>query len=266
MRKRLIRLRLLGYLAVIVCMCVACTSSRKVLYLQDVKPMVKQQIDEAYEVKIHKDDMLAIMINSKNPELALPFNMPLVSYQVGYQSSYNQRILGYLVDSDGCIDFPIFGRLHVAGMTRKELTKYIKQRLVEEDYIKDPVVTVQFLNFKISVIGEVNRPGSFDITSDRITLLEAISKAGDLTIFGRRDSVAVIREVDGERTIVYHDLRSSDIFQSPYYYLQQNDIVYVEPNRTKAAQSRINQNNTVGVWTSVISVLTSIVTLILVAK
>ena len=133
MRKRLIRLRLLGYLAVIVCMCVACTSSRKVLYLQDVKPMVKQQIDEAYEVKIHKDDMLAIMINSKNPELALPFNMPLVSYQVGYQSSYNQRILGYLVDSDGCIDFPIFGRLHVAGMTRKELTKYIKQRLVEEE-------------------------------------------------------------------------------------------------------------------------------------
>lgn len=201
MRKRLIRLRLLGYLAVIVCMCVACTSSRKVLYLQDVKPMVKQQIDEAYEVKIHKDDMLAIMINSKNPELALPFNMPLVSYQVGYQSTYNQRILGYLVDSDGCIDFPIFGRLHVAGMTRKELTKYIKQRLVEEDYIKDPVVTVQFLNFKISVIGEVNRPGSFDINSDRITLLEAISKAGDLTIFGRRDRVAVIREVDGERTM-----------------------------------------------------------------
>lgn len=266
MRKLLTRLRIFGYLSAILCIFSACTSSRKVLYLQDVKPMVKQQIEEAYEVKIHKDDMLAIMINSKNPELALPFNMPLVSYQVGYQNSYTQRILGYLVDSDGCIDFPIFGRLHVAGMTRKELTKYIKQRLIEEDYIKDPVVTVQFLNFKISVIGEVNRPGNFDINSDRITLLEAISKAGDLTIFGRRDRVAVIREVDGERTIVYHDLRSSDIFQSPYYYLQQNDIVYVEPNRTKAAQSRINQNNTVGVWTSVISVLTSIVTLILVAK
>ena len=244
----------------------ACTSSKKILYLQDVQPLKQQDIENQYEVKIHNDDLLAIMVNSKNPELALPFNMPLISYQVGYQSGYNQRILGYLVDSDGNIDFPILGKIHAAGMTRKELTTYLKQRLIDEDYIKDPVVTVQFLNFKISVMGEVNRPGSFDINSDRITLLEALSKAGDLTIYGRRDRVAVIREVDGVRTILYHDLRSSDIFQSPCYYLQQNDIVYVEPNKAKTGQSRINQNNSVSVWTSVISVLTSIVTLILVAK
>lgn len=244
----------------------ACTSSKKILYLQDVQPLKQQDIENQYEVKIHNDDLLAIMVNSKNPELALPFNMPLISYQMGYQSGYNQRILGYLVDSDGDIDFPILGKIHVAGMTRKELTEYLKQRLMDEDYIKDPIVTVQFLNFKISVMGEVNHPGSFDISSDRITLLEALSKAGDLTIYGRRDRVAVIREVDGVRTILYHDLRSSDIFQSPCYYLQQNDIVYVEPNKAKTGQSRINQNNSVSVWTSVISVLTSIVTLILVAK
>lgn len=244
----------------------ACTSSKKILYLQDVQPLKQQDIENQYEVKIHNDDLLAIMVNSKNPELALPFNMPLISYQVGYQNNYTQRILGYLVDSDGNIDFPILGKIHVAGMTRKELTTYLKQRLMDEDYIKDPIVTVQFLNFKISVMGEVNRPGSFDISSDRITLLEALSKAGDLTIYGRRDRVAVIREVDGVRTILYHDLRSSDIFQSPCYYLQQNDIVYVEPNKAKTGQSRINQNNSVSVWTSVISVLTSIVTLILVAK
>lgn len=244
----------------------ACTSSKKILYLQDVQPLKQQDIENQYEVKIHNDDLLAIMVNSKNPELALPFNMPLVSYQMGYQNTYTQRILGYLVDSDGNIDFPILGKIHVAGMTRKELTEYLKQRLMDEDYIKDPIVTIQFLNFKISVMGEVNRPGSFDISSDRITLLEALSKAGDLTIYGRRDRVAVIREVDGVRTILYHDLRSSDIFQSPCYYLQQNDIVYVEPNKAKTGQSRINQNNSVSVWTSVISVLTSIVTLILVAK
>lgn len=244
----------------------ACTSSKKILYLQDVQPLKQQDIENQYEVKIHNDDLLAIMVNSKNPELALPFNMPLVSYQMGYQSAYGQKILGYLVDSDGNIDFPILGKIHVAGMTRKELTAYLKQRLIDEDYIKDPIVTIQFLNFKISVMGEVNRPGSFDINSDRITLLEALSKAGDLTIYGRRDRVAVIREVDGVRTILYHDLRSSDIFQSPCYYLQQNDIVYVEPNKAKTGQSRINQNNSVSVWTSVISVLTSIVTLILVAK
>lgn len=244
----------------------ACTSSKKILYLQDVQPLKQQDIENQYEVKIHNDDLLAILVNSKNPELALPFNMPLISYQLGYQNNYSQRILGYLVDSDGNIDFPILGKIHVAGMTRKELTEYLKQRLMDEDYIKDPIVTVQFLNFKISVMGEVNRPGSFDISSDRITLLEALSKAGDLTIYGRRDRVAVIREVDGVRTILYHDLRSSDIFQSPCYYLQQNDIVYVEPNKAKTGQSRINQNNSVSVWTSVISVLTSIVTLILVAK
>ena len=208
------------------------------------------------------NDLLAIMVNSKNPELALPFNMPMISYQIGSQSSPQQRVLGYLVDTNGEIDFPILGKMHVAGLTRLQLTELIKQRLTEEDLIKDPVVTVQFLNYKVSVMGEVNRPGSFNISGDRITLLEALSMAGDLTIYGRRDRVAVIRENDGQRTILYHDLRSSDVFNSPCYYLQQNDIVYVEPNNSKAGQSEINQNKSVGVWLSAGSILVSIVSLI----
>jgi protein involved in polysaccharide export with SLBB domain len=118
------------------------------------------------------------------------------------------------------------------------------------------------MNFKVSVMGEVQRPGSFNITGDRITLLEALSMAGDLTIYGRRDRVAVIREKDGKRTILYHDLRSSEIFNSPCYYLQQNDIVYVEPNKARAGQSGINQNNSAGVWLASISVLASIVSVI----
>lgn len=255
-----------GCIFLLLCVMTACTTSKKVLYLQDVDPLKRQMIEEQYEVKIHKDDLLAILVNSKNPELALPFNMPMVSYQVGSQSSGQQRVLGYLVDSDGNIDFPILGKIHVADMTRKDLTAHLKQRLIDGDLIKDPIVTIQFLNFKISVMGEVARPGSFDINSDRITLLEALSKAGDLTIYGRRDRVAVIREVDGVRTILYHDLRSSDIFKSPCYYLQQNDIVYVEPNKTKTAQSRINQNNSSSVWLGALSTLVSIVTLIVVAK
>ena len=219
-------------------------------------------IEQKYEVYIHNDDLLAIMVNSKNPELALPFNMPMISYQIGSQSSPQQRVLGYLVDTNGEIDFPILGKMHVAGLTRLQLTELIKQRLTEEDLIKDPVVTVQFLNYKVSVMGEVNRPGSFNISGDRITLLEALSMAGDLTIYGRRDRVAVIRENDGQRTILYHDLRSSDVFNSPCYYLQQNDIVYVEPNNSKAGQSEINQNKSVGVWLSAGSILVSIVSLI----
>ena len=131
-----------------------------------------------------------------------------------------------------------------------------------EDLIKDPIVTVQFLNFKVSVMGEVARPGTFDISGDRITLLEALSMAGDLTIYGRRDRVAVIREKDGKRRILYHDLRSSDIFKSPCYYLQQNDIVYVEPNNAKTGQSRINSNNSVSTWLSAVSVLASITSLL----
>ena len=166
------------------------------------------------------------------------------------------------MDTNGNIDFPILGEIHVEGLTRMQLTELIKNKLIEGDLIKDPIVTVQFLNFKISVMGEVGRPGSFTISGDRITLLEALSMAGDLTIYGRRDRVGVIRENNGKRTILFHDLRSADIFNSPCYYLQQNDIVYVEPNKAKSGQSSINQNNSIGVWVSVISLLTTIAVLI----
>ena len=249
----------------VVCMAVfftACTSTKKIIYLQDVVPLKQQEIEQKYEVIIHGDDLLAIMVNSRDPELALPFNMPMVSYQLGSNTGGQQRVLGYLVDTNGNIDFPSLGEIHVEGLTRMQLTELIKNKLIEGDLIKDPIVTVQFLNFKISVMGEVGRPGSFTISGDRITLLEALSMAGDLTIYGRRDRVGVIRENNGKRTILFHDLRSADIFNSPCYYLQQNDIVYVEPNKAKSGQSSINQNNSIGVWVSVISLLTTIAVLI----
>ena len=249
----------------VVCMAVfftACTSTKKIIYLQDVVPLKQQEIEQKYEVIIHGDDLLAIMVNSRDPELALPFNMPMVSYQLGSNAGGQQRVLGYLVDTNGNIDFPILGEIHVEGLTRMQLTELIKNKLIEGDLIKDPIVTVQFLNFKISVMGEVGRPGSLTISGDRITLLEALSMAGDLTIYGRRDRVGVIRDNNGKRTILFHDLRSADIFNSPCYYLQQNDIVYVEPNKAKSGQSSINQNNSIGVWVSVISLLTTIAVLI----
>ena len=226
----------------------SCSAPKEVLYLQDIASIKEENIDKNYEVIIHKDDLLAILVNSKDPELALPFNMPVVTYQIGAQTTAQQRLLGYLVDQNGDIDFPILGKIHVEGLTRMQVTELIKQKLMSEDLIKDPIVTVQFLNFKVSVMGEVTRPGTFDISGDRITLLEALS-------------MAVIREKDGKRRILYHDLRSSDIFQSPCYYLQQNDIVYVEPNKAKTGQSRINSNNSVGVWLSAVSVLASITSL-----
>lgn len=254
-----------NFLYVYVCLLgllTACTAPKEVLYLQDIKELKQENIEKGYEVKIHEDDLLGIVVNSKEEELALPFNMPMVSYQIG--SNYQQpRVVGYLVDKNGDIDFPFLGKLHVQGLTRMEVTELIKQKLREEDLLKDPIVTVQFLNFKVSVIGEVARPGTFEISGDRITLLEALSRAGDLTIYGRRDRVAVIREENGKRTILYHDLRSSDIFNSPCYYLQQNDIVYVEPNDIRTGSSRINSNNSASVWLSTASVLASIASLLI---
>ena len=239
----------------------ACGAQKDVIYLQDIQFAKNQNIEKDYQVTIHKDDLLGITVNSKDPELALPFNMPLVSYQIGAADVGQQRLVGYLVDQQGNIDFPILGQLHVAGLSRQQVVELIKSKLIDEDYIKDPIVTVQMLNFKVSVMGEVNRPGTFDITGDRITLLEALSRAGDLSIYGNRTRVAVIREENGKRQIIFHDLRSSDIFDSPCYYLQQNDIVYVEPNKARTGQSRVNSNNSAGVWLSAVSVLATVASL-----
>ena len=143
-------------------LCLAsCKSPKDVVYLQDIVPLKQEDIEQRFEVYIHEDDLLAIMVNSKDPELALPFNMPVVTYQVGSQSQPQQKVLGYLVDVNGDIDFPVLGKLHVAGLSRLQLKEMIKQKLIEEDLIKDPVVTVQFLNYKVSIMGEVARPGSW---------------------------------------------------------------------------------------------------------
>lgn len=240
----------------------SCGSLEKTVYFQDSGQEVVQEITQKYEVHIHQDDLLSIVINSTNPELAVPFNAPVVSYQIGGNPYGQATVMGYLVDVNGYIDFPVLGRIKVGGMTRDELNTYIKNRIIEEGYINDPIVSVKFLNFKISVMGEVGSPGNFTVSGDRITVLEALSMAGDLTIYGKRDRVAVIRENQGIRSLVYLDLRSSKIFESPYYFLQQNDIVYVEPNKRRAQQAEINQNNSVGTWVSIASLLTSMAVLI----
>lgn len=241
--------------AMLVALLASCSTPKDVVYFQDAGNFELYKDVDKYEVFIHQDDLLAIMVNSQATEAALPFNLPMASYYVGGDSYGQQRTLGYLVDSEGNIDFPVLGKIHVEGLTRNRLRELIKDKLIQNGLLKDPIITVNFLNFKISVQGEVNNAGTFNISGERVTLLEALSMAGDLSIYGRRDRVAVIREANGERTIRYHDLTTTDIFRSPYYYLQQNDIVYVEPNKRKIQQSNINQNNSVSVWLSIVSVL-----------
>lgn len=255
-----------GCIAFVLCILTGCASQKKISYLQDVPEDYRQKVTQDYEVKIHPDDLLSIMVNSKDPELVQMFNLPMVSYQIannttGYAGGQN-RVLGYLVDKEGNIDFPQLGVIKVQGMTRAELTGYIKNQLIEKGLVKDPIVTIQFLNFKVSVLGEVTRPGTFDVTSDRITLLDVLSLAGDLTVYGQRENVKVIREENGERVVASLDLRSKDLLSSPYYYLQQNDVVYVEPNKVKAGQREINQNRTIGTFASIMSVMVSLAVLI----
>lgn len=221
----------------------SCGSVKDVAYFQNKVVNDPEKIDKHAGIVIQPKDMLSIVVSSKNPELVAMFNLPVVSYQAGseiVESGYNQRLLGYVVDNDGNIDFPILGVMNVAGLTRWELSKMIKDRLINEGLLTDAVVTVEFLNFKISVIGEVNSPGTYTIEGDKVTILQAISLARDLTIFGMRENVSVIRERDGVRTIYEINLCNVDLFKSPAYYLQQNDVVYVQPSEVKAKQSTVD--------------------------
>ncbi len=248
-------------LATLLLLLSSCGSQKDISYLQGASEGYIQQIDKLFEVKIKPDDLIAIMVNSRDTELAQMFNLPMVSYQTGTRVTGQNTVLAYLVDYQGNIDFPQLGTIHVEGMTRTELTSHIKNELISKGYINDPVVTIQFQNYQVSVIGEVVRPGSFSISSDRVTIFDALSMAGDMTIYGQRDNVRVIREENGQRIIAVVDLRSADILTSPYYYLQQNDVVYVEPNRARAGQSEINTNRSVGTYASILSVLISIASL-----
>ena len=246
---------------------VSCSASKNVMYMQDAVDHAAERVGVNLGIVIQPKDILSIVVSSRDPKLAIELNLPLHSYQAGStvaSSSYNQRLLGYLVDMEGNIDFPILGRLKVTGMNREQVSEMIKQRIINNGLIFDPVVVVEFMNFKISVLGEVRNPGMFTLQDDKITILEALARAGDLTIYGRRDNILVQRHEQSGVVNFYHvDLRSVDLIHSPVFYLRQNDIVYVSPNNTVAARSRINENRSLGVGISIMSLLINLAILIL---
>ena len=243
-------------------------TSRNINYLQEAQKDTTVAMLPEEGILVQPKDMISIVVSSRNPELSAMFNLTNVSYQAGGETSttgsYN-RILGYSVDNNGNIDFPIVGKINVSGLTRWQVADKVKEELVSRNLLKDPVISVEFLNFKVSVLGEVAHPGTYTVTGDKITLLEALSLAGDLTIYGRRDRVSVIREINGKRTVYINDLRSMDLFTSPSYYLKQNDVVLVEPNKVRAGQSTINENSlkSTSFWMSVGSFLVTIANLII---
>lgn len=252
----------------------SCGSSKEVVYFQDLRPGETEiKLPEVKAITVRPEDKISIIVNSRDPQLTDLFNLPYVSRQLGQSlrtngvtASSNQGVSAYTVDANGKIDFPVLGKIHVAGMKREEIAECIKNELIKENLVKDPVVTVEFANLCISVLGEVNSPGRFSIDRDRLTILDALSMmAGDLTIYGNRSKVMVLRQEGDVQRVYGLNLTSGEhIYSSPAYYLQQNDVVYVEPNEVKARQSTVNGNNvrSTSFWISLASLLTSVAILI----
>lgn len=248
----------------------SCSSSKEVVYFQDLRPGESEiKLPEVQSITVRPEDKISIIVNSRDQELTNLFNLPYVTKRLGQPalkngisgSTNDQGVSGYTVDAEGNIDFPVLGKVHVEGMQRGEIAETIKNELVNKNLVKDPVVTVEFMNLSVSVMGEVNNPGRFSIDRDRITILDALSLAGDLTIYGNRSKVLVLREENGIQRTYGIDLTSGEyVYTSPAYYLQQNDLVYVEPNAVRARQSTVNGNNvrSTSFWISLASLLTSI--------
>jgi polysaccharide export outer membrane protein len=246
----------------------SCGTSKKtqkeILYLQDIDSIKNQQV-RVPELKIEKGDMLSILVYSDNSDATVLFNQPQLggASQVsggGTSGAGSGSILGYLVDEKGEIYFHSLGKIKVEGMTKLELSEFLISKLSK--YLQNPYISLRFMNTRITVLGEVKSPGTLNIPDKKVSILDAIGLAGDLTIFGRRDNIVVVREENGIRTSGRLDIRRSDVFLSPYYYLQQNDIVYVEPSRKKpAANDQILVRN-IGLVASILSVVTIILTLI----
>lgn len=260
------------FLFALLLMLSSCDMSKRITYFQDIQDQRTTYINEqpAPEIRLRPEDKISIIVNTKVPELTALFNLPYTARVLGSQteqiSSNSQGTSGYIIKADGTIDFPVLGLVQAAGKTRDELAAHIKSELINRNLVTDPVVTVEFVNLKFSVMGEVRSPGSYPITRDHITLLDALSMAGDLTIDGKRDNVMVLRpNASGKITAYTVDMLSfNDVEHSPAYYIHQNDYIYVEPNKKRANQSTVNANTveSASFWISVISLLASLATTI----
>lgn len=246
-------------------MLTGCGTVKNVAYLQNSDSINFEKSRFLYDARIMPKDQITISVNTTNSEASLPFNLLLQNaYQQGrtISSGSGGTLMPYLVDNQGFINFPIVGKLHVGGLTKSEAEKLVTEKI--RPYMaesENPVVTVTMASYSVSVLGEVNRPGTFQVSREKITILEALAQAGDLTIYGVRDRVKLIREdATGKKQIVTLNLNDANIVNSPYYYLQQNDVLYVEPNNVKAQNSKVGQTTTL--WFSATSILISLTSLL----
>ncbi|WP_040281924.1 polysaccharide biosynthesis/export family protein [Psychroserpens damuponensis] len=237
----------------------SCGSRKDIIYFQD-EPITDQslsELDNNYEIRYKPNDILTIDVSSQNTESVLPFNLPAVAYNNTNAGATEQTTVlrqTYLLDPQGNIEFPTLGTIKLGGLTRTEATEMFKEKIGE--YVNEFIVNIRLINFTITVSGEVKNPGNFTVQGERISLIQALGLAGDLTIYGKRDNIFLIREIDGKKKYAKYDLTSINVVNSPVYYLSQNDIIYVEPNNSKVRTSTYNPNT--GVLISAVSLLATI--------
>jgi polysaccharide export outer membrane protein len=244
-------------LLLVVLLTTSCASRKELVYLQggsNTKELV------SYEPVLQPDDVVMIVVSSENPEVAAPYNLKAITVQGDTENGIGtQRMQTYILDKEGKIEFPLLGTISLSGLSKTQAVAKLKELL--KDHVSDAVINFRILNFKITVLGEVQKPGTYPVTSERITLLEAIGMSGDLTIYGNRTNVLLIREKNGTKTMERIDLTKSDFLNSSAYYLSQNDVVYVEPNKTRINSSAIGPNLTIGI--SALSLIVTIIALTL---
>lgn len=260
------------FLFALVVLLSSCDMSKRITYFQDIQEhhaAPGQEVQPSPEIRLRPEDKITIVVNTKVPELTALFNLPYISRSIAstgdaVTTGGNQGISAYSIREDGTIDFPVLGSIEAAGKTRSELAAHIKEQLIQRNMVTDPVVTVEFVNLRFSVMGEVRSPGTYNINRDHITLLDALSMAGDLQISGKRENVLVLRpDAEGNLTAYTVDMTSfEDVHNSPAYYIHQNDYIYVEPNRKRANESTVNANTVTSAsfWISFVSFLASMAT------
>ena len=240
----------------------SCANGKKIAYFQGLDEIQQQTATSENKIIIHPNDLLTISVSAYNMEAAAPFNLPVVggtgSFGDPLKVQGTPQLQSFLVNENGNIQFPQLGKVEVAGLTRQELSAKLEEKISE--YVKEPIVIVRIVNFEVSILGEVNRPGTFSVQDEYLTLPQALGLAGDLSIYGMRENVLVVREENGKKVHAYLDISDAEVVNSPFYYLKQNDVVYVEPNNAQKQGAAYNRNSSV--YISIASVIISLAILI----
>ncbi|WP_150452496.1 polysaccharide biosynthesis/export family protein [Arenibacter lacus] len=230
-----------GVLCLSIILLSSCASKARVVYFQNASGYETMVEEHSFTPKFKVDDLVSIHVSTLDPEASTPFNL----FKGASEGGFRPEQIDYLIDQDGNINFPVLGKVKIAGLSPEEVRVLLSERLA--DYLKDPIINIRLVNFKVTVLGEVARPGTYPVNGERITVLEALGLAGDLTIKGMRENVMVIRDFDGTKVYTRLNLTQKEVMNSPVYYLTQNDVVYVEPNNSAIASSSLDSRTTIAI-------------------